>query len=205
MNANPKNPGYFTYTGENWNPQTYEESAAPTTPAYIAYRGAKKYAEKAAWEFVDERNPPFDIVTLCPSMTFGPIVHPISDVEKLNETNAMLWKIAQGQSLATARVPFWIDVRDLAKAHVEALLRPSAGGKRFLPRAPERFSYDLAAEIIEEEFSWAKGNIRREEQAIDESYGMDGESAARELGLSYRTFRQTVVDLITQISNMERM
>ncbi|KAH8898756.1 3-beta hydroxysteroid dehydrogenase/isomerase family protein [Thozetella sp. PMI_491] len=203
MNVDRKAPPYFTYTGDDWNPLTYEEAAAPTTPAHIAYRGAKKYAEKAAWDFVRDQKPGFDLVTLCPSMTFGPVVHPVASLDKLNESNAMLWKVAQGEPLPIARVPFWIDVRDLAKAHVEALLRPSAGGKRYIPGTPERFSYDLAAKIMEEEFDWAKGKVKRAEQIIDESHGMGGETAARELGLEYKSFRDTVVDLVSQALKMQ--
>lgn len=114
----------------------------------------------------------------------------------------MLWKVAQGEPLPPARVPFWIDDRDLAMAHVKALLRPSAGGKRFVPGSPERFSDDLAAKITEEEFHWAKGKVKREEQAIDESHGIDSETAARELELKYTSFRKSVVDLISQISTI---
>ncbi|OAA66500.1 NAD dependent epimerase/dehydratase [Niveomyces insectorum RCEF 264] len=204
MDADRTGPPYFVYTGQDWNPLTYRESTAPTTPAYIAYRGAKKFAEKAAWDFVRERRPGFDLVTLCPSMTFGPVVHPIANMDQLNESNAMLWRVAQGQPLATARVPSWIDVRDLATAHVEALLRPSAGGQRFIVGGSERFSYDLAAQIIEDEFGWAKGKVKRQQQAVDESYGIDGETAARELGLHYTSFKTTVVDLISQLSNMQK-
>ncbi|KAH9893108.1 3-beta hydroxysteroid dehydrogenase/isomerase family protein [Xylariomycetidae sp. FL2044] len=203
LHVDRKTPPYFMYTGADWNPQTYEESAAPTTSAVIAYRGAKKFAEKAAWDFVKEKTPDFDLVTLCPAMTFGPVVHPLAGLGALNESNSMLWKVAQGQPLPRARVPWWIDVRDLAKAHVEAMLRPDAGGKRLLPGPDKGFSYDLAAQIMEEEFDWAKGNVCREEQVIDRSYGIDGAVAARELGLEYRSFRDTVVDLITQLKKME--
>jgi nucleoside-diphosphate-sugar epimerase len=204
MNVDRKAPPYFTYTGEDWNQLTYEEAAAPTTPAHIAYRGAKKFAEKAAWDFVREQKPSFDLVTLCPSMTFGPVVHPVAGADALNESNAMLWKVAGGQPLPTARVPFWIDVRDLAAAHVEALLRPDAGGKRFIPGPEERFSYDLAAGIIEDHFEWAKGRVQRVEQDIDESHGMDGNTTARELGLRYTSFRDTVVDLVSQVHSWQK-
>jgi nucleoside-diphosphate-sugar epimerase len=202
MNADRKSPPYFTYTSDNWNPLTYEEAADPATPAYLAYRGAKKFAEKTAWDFVRDQKPGFDLVTLCPSMTFGPVVHPVSDLDKLNESSAMLWKVARGEPLATARVPSWIDARDLAQAHVEALLRPRAGGKRYIVGGNEGFSYDLAAQIIEEEFEWAKGRVQHEEQKVDESYGIDGETAAKELGLHYTPFRKTVVDTISQLSKI---
>ena len=68
----------------------------------------------------------------------------------------MLWNVASGDALPVARVPFWLDVRDLAETHVEALLRPEAGNKRYTITAPERFFYSRAAKIISDEFEWAK-------------------------------------------------
>lgn len=202
-------PPYFTYTGKDWNPLTYAEAADPASSAVVAYRGAKKFAELAAWDFArgeapGQSGPPaFDVVALCPPMTFGPVRHPVGRAEDLNESNSGLWKIACGmEPLPQARVPFWIDVRDLALAHAEALLRAEAGGKRYIPASPERFSYGLAARIIREEFEWAREVVASEEQAVDESHGVDGETAAMELGIEYRTFRQSVVDLVKQARDM---
>ncbi|CAK7221618.1 hypothetical protein SBRCBS47491_004590 [Sporothrix bragantina] len=195
---------YFTYTGADWNPLTYEESAAPTTSAVIAYRGSKKFAEKAAWDFVAENKPAFDLVTLCPPMTFGPVAHPVATPADLNESNAMLWKVATGEKpLPVARVPFWIDVRDLAQAHVEALLRPEAGGQRYIPASPERFSYGRAAQIVVGHFAWSRDSVVPEDQPVDESHGVDGATAAAALGLNYKTFEQTVVDLVGQAKKMD--
>ncbi|KAG7108705.1 putative uncharacterized oxidoreductase like protein [Verticillium longisporum] len=203
MDANRSAPPYFTYTGDDWNPLTYAEAAAPSAPAFLAYRGSKLFAERAAWDFVAAREPAFTLVTLCPPMTFGPVVHPVASVDKLNESNAVLWKIAKGESpLPVARVPFWIDVRDLALAHVEAVLRPGVGGQRFVPAAAERFSYGRAAAIMVDEFDWAKSKVQVEAQTIDESHGLDAQTAAEALGLEYRSFRQTVVDLVRQAYEM---
>ena len=174
----------------------------------VAYRASKKFAELEAWNFIKNEKPDFDIVTLCPPMTFGPVVHPVTKVENLNESNAMLWKVAsgvKGEGFPAARVPFWIDVRDLAKAHVEALLRPEIGNRRYVPAAPERFSYGLAARIMLEEFPWAKGKVSEQEQPLDESHGLDGEMVTKELGVRYRTFKETVVDLIAQAVEMKNI
>ncbi|KAK2667284.1 NAD-dependent epimerase/dehydratase [Fusarium oxysporum f. sp. vasinfectum] len=199
LDAGRKAPPYFTYTGDDWNPLSYEESVDPETSAVIAYRGSKKFAELKAWDFIAKEKPSFDLVTLCPPMTFGPIRHPVTNVDTLNESNKMLFNIASGETpLPVARVPFWIDVRDLAKAHVEALLRPEAGGKRYIPASPERFTYSKAASIIGSHFAWAADNVSKEVQAPDESHGVDGETAGRELGLDYIPFTRTVIDLITQ-------
>jgi len=202
MNADRKAPPRFTYTAADWNPLTYEESIDKKTSAVIAYRGSKKFAEVEAWKFA-ERNPGFDIVTLCPPMTFGPICHPVANLAGLNESNANLWKVASGDftNLPVARVPFWVDVRDLAHAHVEALLRPEAGGKRFTVSSPEKFSYVLVAKIVSEgeEFPWGKERVANlGEVAIDDSYDLDGETAAEALGLSYTPFKKTVTDFVEQ-------
>lgn len=205
MDLNRKGPPFFTYTAKDWNPLTYEEAADPATNSVVAYRGSKKFAELEAWGFLKNEKPKFDIVTLCPPMTFGPVVHPVRKVQELNESNAMLWKIATGANpLPVTRVPFWIDVRDLAEAHVEALLRPDAGNKRYTPASPEHFSYALAAEIMLEKFPWAKGVISEEEQSIDKSYGLDGETVAKELGVRYKTFKETVTDLVEQAWEMNK-
>ncbi|CAK7200585.1 hypothetical protein SEUCBS139899_003283 [Sporothrix eucalyptigena] len=199
-----ENGNYFTYTGADWNPLTYAESADPATSAVIAYRGSKKFAEKAAWDFMAETKPAFDLVTLCPPMTFGPVAHPVAKPADLNESNAMLWKVATGEKpLPVARVPFWIDVRDLAQAHVEALLRPSAGGQRYIPASPERFSYGKAAQIVVDHFAWSRESVVPEDQPVDESHGVDGVTAASALGLNYKTFEQTVIDLVGQAKKLD--
>ncbi|KAF7552915.1 hypothetical protein G7Z17_g3978 [Cylindrodendrum hubeiense] len=199
LDVTRKSPPYFTYTGSDWNPLTYEESVDPATSAVIAYRGSKKFAELEAWNFVKQQKPTFDLVTLCPPMTFGPVVHPVASVDKLNESNAMLWRIATGANpLPVSRVPFWIDVRDLAVAHVESLLRGDLGGKRYVPASPERFSYGLASKIMAEEFADLRDTVTQEDQFIDKSHGLDGETAAKELGYQYHPFRETVRDLVAQ-------
>lgn len=203
LDVGRKAPPRFTYTAEDWNPLGYEEAVAIETSAVVAYRGSKKFAELTAWEFVKERRPAFDIVTLAPPMTFGPIAHPINRLADLNESNAMLWTVTSGKALPVARVPFWVDVRDLAIAHVEALFRPEAGGKRFVVASPEKFSYGLVKSIVEREFLWGKDRVAQGEQEVDDSYDLDGETAGRELGVKYRSFRETVKDFVDQALKME--
>lgn len=203
VNSNPTPD--FTYTAQHWNPLTYEEAAAPTATSVIAYRASKKYAELAAWDFIKTEKPLFDLVTLCPPMVFGPVVHPVANIASLNESNAGLWSVAAGADpLPGARVPAWIDARDLAEAHVQALLRPEAGGKRFLPAALDPFSYEYAADIIKGEFEWARGVVTENYVSGTKPsfpYGVDGQTVADELGVNYRSFKETVVDFVGQIKD----
>lgn len=193
----------FIYTASHWNPLTYETAIDPESTSVVAYRGSKKFAELAAWEFVKNEKPQFDLVALCPPMVFGPVVHPVPNIEQLNESNAVLWSVAAGvDPLPGVRVPAWIDARDLAEAHVQALLTPAAGGKRFIPASPEPFSYEYAADIMKENFDWAKISVTSNYNAgekPDAPYGVDGETVARELGVKYHSFRDTVVDFVKQV------
>lgn len=52
-------------------------------------------------------------------------------------------------------------------------------------------------------FDWARETVAQEEQVIDTSHGLENKTAAKELGLDYRTFDQTVIDLVTQARKMD--
>ncbi|KAK7691048.1 hypothetical protein QCA50_006151 [Cerrena zonata] len=191
-------PG-FTYTGDVWNPITYEE--AKSSDAVFAYRGAKKYAELAAWDCVRNEKPHFDIVTFCPPLVFGPLVHPISRTAELNETSRVLWEIASGANpLPVVRVPSWVDVRDLAFAHVEAMLRPEVGNRRFLIASPQKISYQMVADILRQEFDWAKEQVTKGEEnaPLPKTFDIDGKTVADALGFEYRGFKQCILEAITQ-------
>lgn len=203
LDINRKSDSIFTYTAEDWNPITYDE-ACKSAPV-DAYRGSKKYAELEAWNYVKNNKPKFDVVTLCPPMTFGPVVHPVENVSKLNVSNGVLWSIADGADpLPVSRVPVWIDVRDLAKAHVESLLNPEAGNKRYIAASTEFFSYQIAADIMRKNFPWAENKVIKGEPGdeIKYNYKLDGQTMANDLGLEYTPFKKTVVDSISQFSKM---
>jgi nucleoside-diphosphate-sugar epimerase len=195
----------YTYTDEDWNPITWEETIDPASKVQESYKGSKKFAELEARRFVKEERPPFDLVTIAPSMVFGPFVNPVNSVSELGESNALLWKVASGASkLPMYKFPFWIDVRDLAEVHVQALLRPEAGGRRYLPVPSETFSYQKASEIMVQEFPWAKDRVTRGAQTIMEGTYADGQPVTRELGVTYRPFRETVRDFVTQAEALSR-
>lgn len=194
-------PG-FTYTGNDWNPLTYEE--AIRAEPVIAYRGSKKYAELEAWEFLKRKKPLFDLVTFCPPMTFGPVVHPVKYVEDLNLSNAIIWDIYRGASpLPVSRVPVWVDVRDLALAHVKGLIVDGAGNKRYVPSSPEKFSYQVAAKIM---IDHGMGDNIGVEIPADcsapEGYDLDYASVERDLGITFHNFTECIVESVKQFQTI---
>lgn len=193
----------WKYTSEDWNPITYAEATSPNATAQDAYRGSKAIAEQEAWKFTKESNPQFDLVTLCPSMVFGPLATSPTSRRDLNESNMMLWKVASGSSsqpLPPCRFNFWIDVRDLAEIHVQALLVQAAGGKRFIPVSPEPFTYQKALETISRSFRSLKSKVSTGVQEVKTHISVDMEPVQEHfLNAKYTPFTKTVIDLITQV------
>lgn len=67
-------------------------------------------------------------------MVFGPMEHDVT-LESLNESNAQIWRIISGGKDATVPptgVWRWVDVRDVATAHVAAIEPGVKGNQRFL-------------------------------------------------------------------------
>ncbi|KAF6787332.1 3-beta hydroxysteroid dehydrogenase isomerase family protein [Colletotrichum sojae] len=118
----------WTYSGNDWNPITYDETVAPQATPQDAYRGSKTFAEQEAWNFVDQRSPGFDLVTLCPSMIFGPLATSPTSPNDLNESNKMLWKVATRGPLEPLPLP--LQLLDRCKRFGRASRVGSHDGRR---------------------------------------------------------------------------
>ncbi|KAI0111061.1 dihydroflavonol-4-reductase [Nemania sp. FL0031] len=195
----------WTYSSQDWNPITYAEASASDATAQDAYRGSKTFAEQAAWQFIEERKPAFDLVTLCPSMVFGPQAVAPQSAHELNESNMnLLTLVAPADSapatLSPCRFNFWIDVRDLAEIHVLALTTPAAGGKRYVPVAPEPFTYQKAAETVQVGFPELASRVARGTQEIKSHVRVNSGPMERDFPcVRYTPFHQTVVDFWNQL------
>ncbi|KAI1455421.1 dihydroflavonol-4-reductase [Annulohypoxylon moriforme] len=196
----------WIYSSQDWNPISVEEAISPTATPQDAYRASKTMAEKEAWEFIENKKPQFDLVTLCPSMVFGPLANSPSSTQELNESNKVLWRVASSGAsvpLPPCRFNFWIDVRDLAEIHVQALFNESCGSKRYIPVAPEPFTYQMASEIMKESFPELRGKISSGRQEIKTHISVDMGPMRNDFPtVKYRSFRETVVDFVDQINSL---
>src|SRR5262245_29694755 len=67
-------------------------------------------------------------------MVYGPPIHFPASLDQLNESNLGLWKIISSgreADVPDAYVPLYVDVRDVAMAHVLALENPKAENQRY--------------------------------------------------------------------------
>ncbi len=105
------------FTEKDWNTM----SSLDRQP----YQYSKTLAEREAWDFIMAKRPQFDLVTVNPSMVIGPSLSP-----SLNTTNQMIRDIMNGVYPGIMDLNWgFVDVRDVAKAHVLAMKNNSASGR----------------------------------------------------------------------------
>jgi nucleoside-diphosphate-sugar epimerase len=126
----------------------------------------------------------------------------IPDLNAVNASNHRIRDLVQGKlrdSLPpTAPVFTFVDVRDVALAHVRAMMLPEAGGQRFYV-VGGYFSNKRIVDIMREEFPWLEYCLPGREVEDDfpeDVYGFDNGRSRRVLGLEYRGLRESVVDTV---------
>ncbi|KAF2021497.1 NAD(P)-binding protein [Aaosphaeria arxii CBS 175.79] len=124
------------YTETDWNPITVEH-AVKQGNVVLAYCASKTLAERAAWKYMTDHTPHFDLTVLDPVTTIGPMLQPVSGPSNINGSNLFdvySFVAGQHQSVEAARFPFYhfIDVRDVARGHILALTAPAASNKRII-------------------------------------------------------------------------
>ncbi|PLB48715.1 NAD dependent epimerase/dehydratase [Aspergillus steynii IBT 23096] len=124
------------YTEKDWNPVTAEQAIERSDPV-LGYNVSKTRAEAAAWEFMKRNSPSFELVVINPDIITGPMLHPISGPKSINETNQFaIGSFIDGthKQIEGVAFPFYhfVDVRDVARSHVDALANPAAPNQRIL-------------------------------------------------------------------------
>ena len=192
------------FSEASWNPVTLADiGRSPAT----AYRASKTLAERAAWDFVAANNVGFDLVTVNPPMVFGPVAHHLASVESINTSNERLVDLVRGrwkeEVPPTGQALIWIDVRDVATAHVKAGLDiPAAGGKRLFTTAG-LFSNARMAEIVRDNFPELRDRLPGPEvkggELPEERFGFDNKQTIELLGIDWIPLEKSVVDTVKSL------
>ncbi|KAK0187889.1 D-lactaldehyde dehydrogenase [Armillaria mellea] len=148
-------PTPVTISEADWNeaPVKECEEKGRDASSLAKYSASKTLAEKgtslpwlsiqtSAWAFYEKHKPEikWDISTINPPWVFGPVIHEVTTVDSLNSStrfwyNAIVKEDFDGYSPLTTPGHGWVDVRDVAAAHVGAMQVPSAGGERIIVSA----------------------------------------------------------------------
>ncbi|KAM5360526.1 hypothetical protein ACJZ2D_013702 [Fusarium nematophilum] len=194
-----------TYSEADWSPLTLEDAYVNGGNAYIV---SKLMAERAAWDFVDSGKPNFSLTVINPPMIYGPVRYPVASLSSVNTSNQLLAEVISGkhkEGLPPTALPLWVDVRDVALAHVKALEVDEAASKRFLVTAGF-YSNRQLAEIIWNNFPELRDKLPDQDNWGGapnprlESFGYDTTRAEKILGMEWRSYEKMVVDSVRSLT-----
>nr|AWJ64259.1 1-phenyethanol synthase 2 [Camellia sinensis] len=97
------------------------------------YHLSKTLAEDAGWKFAKEKG--IDMVVINPSVVVGPLLQPT-----LNSSAAAILELINGSQTYPNASYGWINVKDVANAHIQAYETPSASGRYCLVERMAHFS-----------------------------------------------------------------
>ncbi|HET7484290.1 MAG TPA: aldehyde reductase [Solirubrobacterales bacterium] len=109
-------------------------------PKLTPYTRSKTIAERAAWEFVEERGAKEKLAVVNPGAILGPVMS-----DDRSYSLELIERLLKGMPGAP-RIGFSIvDVRDVADLHIKAMTAPEAGGERFIAVARFQWLSEVAA------------------------------------------------------------
>ncbi|KAL2128315.1 hypothetical protein VTI74DRAFT_9356 [Chaetomium olivicolor] len=200
----PNHPSVYDETC--WSDVTWEQAMDPLH----TYRASKKFAEQAAWSFLRLEQPNFSLAVINNTYTFGPIPRSLGSLEMMNTSNHRIRDLVLGGMRdgihPTAPVFTFVDVRDVALAHVRAMTIPEAGGKRFYV-VGGFFSNPKLAEIVRRNFPQLDGKLPPAQGLKDDfpsdHWQFNNRRSRVVLGIEYTELEKSVVDTVGSILQFE--
>lgn len=105
------------------------------------------------------------------------------------------------EKLAPTGMFLWVDVRDVALAHVRAIEVPEAGGQRFFVTAGH-FTNKEIVDIVRGTHPEMESKLPPKDSPNDlpaDIYAVDNSRSVNVLGLKYHPLKQTVSDTISSL------
>ena len=100
----------------------------PNKKGIQAYGKSKTLAEKAAWDFMSSDKPSFTLTVINPVGVTGPSLS-----KDIGTSNSIISQMINGNIPGTSKVHIgFVDVRDVAAAHVTAMLNKKTDGERII-------------------------------------------------------------------------
>ena len=195
----------------------YDETdwSDPDNPSISHYSKSKTLAERAAWDFVKNEGNPFELAVINPALVIGPSLS-----GDLGESNKAIAMVATGKMPVAVPLQFgYVDVRDVATAHVLAMQNPNSNGERFALAEKDLWYKDVAKVLRDNGFDKAPtfnipvwlakilANFSKELKITLPYLGrvrsVKNTSKAKDiLGWNPRPAEQSIIDIAEQIKEM---
>ncbi|KAF6748862.1 D-lactaldehyde dehydrogenase [Ephemerocybe angulata] len=204
-------PGARTFSEEDWNTQFVSEveKLGSKTHPMVVYGASKVLAEKATWELYNAHKSEvqWDISIINPPLVFGPAIQTPKSASDLPTTLKLWWDSVVEFSSEPGVLPLstpnaWVDVRDIAEAHVRAMEREEAGEERIIVSEGTFFFnewLDLANKAGAEFYpgrAFPKGTAETSKDELASEIYYNTAKEKRILGIKYRTKEETTRDTL---------
>ncbi|KAH6883767.1 D-lactaldehyde dehydrogenase [Coprinopsis sp. MPI-PUGE-AT-0042] len=201
--APPPSHPPFQLTEDIWNEASLKivEEKGDEAGALHIYSASKVLAERAARDFVKKHKDEisWDLTTIVPPFVFGPLLGDFNSIETVSGSvtylldNLLPKEPKPREALGSPSA--WVDVRDVAEAHVRSLEKEKAGGERILVVAEAVVWQDFVDVAVKlnlpgREFPKGFPDLSR-----DLPFVVDTKKSKEILGLTYRSKEETVKDI----------
>lgn len=200
----------FTFNETLWNPDTWESCQSNPVSGYCA---SKKFAEQAVWKFWEQNKDfvNFKLATVNPVNVFGPQVFD-SDIKRTMNCSC---EVINSILTAGPEVPVnpnsknqFIDVRDIAKAHLQAFQKENTIGKRLILSCGDFNDQDIL-NVLNTDFPSLRTKVpvgSPDSGILGTHTGaiVDCSKTKEILGFEFIDFKKTVNDTVEQILRVRR-
>ncbi|DBA85113.1 hypothetical protein WJX79_005505 [Trebouxia sp. C0005] len=170
------------YTEEDWNTDSEADKEG-------GYAYSKTVAEKKAWQLSKKEG--FELATIMPSLVLGPVTGARPDGTSINAMKG----IVEGES-AGLHIPFVVDVRNIAQAHIQAAVTPKAKGQRYLISQADTVPNSAVIAVLKERFPGLKFKDAEQEERKPV---FDNSKVQEQLGISIIPYQDTIIDMATTL------
>ncbi|KAF2821714.1 NAD(P)-binding protein [Ophiobolus disseminans] len=202
------------YTEADWSDVTVKY-AIEKNDVVAAYLASKTLAEQGAWKFMETNKPTFDMIVLNPYVIIGPMLQPVAGPENVPSTNVFpVLNFLNGTytDISTLGWPAWhfVDVRDVARAHILSMTTSAASNKRILlvsglvtpqmviniirknfPELHDRVIEGISEKLIPDGVEPTDWDVRRSYEVFGETW-------------KYIELEKTIVDTVRDVLNHEK-
>lgn len=194
------------FTERDWNPITMNDIGKDML---LAYSAGRKYAESEAWNFLKHNEVKFKLTTILPTCVFGPQVSDEFAKKGLPVPNDVIQSLVHsspGKELnPDVRMQF-VDVRDVARAHLLAFQKEEAANQR-LALSSGKFTSQEVVDILNNDFDLLEGKITKGPKPGNHEHNLpvevDSSHTDKILQIKYKGLEESVFDTASQILRVE--
>lgn len=141
-----------------------EDWTDPKDGTVQPYMQSKYYAERAAWDFVEQEGDGLELSVINPTGIFGPRFG-----DACSTSVGLIKGLLEGALPAVPRISFGaVDVRDVVDLHLRAMAAPQARGQRFIAVSGKALWLKDVADILRAELGEQAAKVPAEEMADEE-------------------------------------